>query len=61
MQMPMPPVSQWRTRQTPTAVHEKQDGTNASRAPRCSPPIQSKEGQAMREAEDQDFVVVMMR
>src|SRR5690348_4565751 len=57
--MPMPPVSQWSTRQTPSAAHEKLDGTNASRAPRCRAPIQSKEGQAMGEALNQDLVVVM--
>ena len=41
------------------AVHEKLNGTNAKRAPRCRAPIQSKEGQAMGEAVDQDLVAAM--
>src|SRR5512135_79062 len=47
MQMPMPPVSQCRARQTARACQVKEAGRNASRAPTCSPAIQRREPQAI--------------
>src|SRR5690349_1470363 len=60
MQMPIPPVSQWRNRQTPRAAQENEPGKRASRAPRCNAPIQSTAGQAIGAGAGRVGVVVVM-
>jgi hypothetical protein len=47
MQMPTPPVTQWRNTQSATAPHEKVPGSKASNAPKCKAPIQMRAGQAI--------------
>ena len=47
MQIPIPPVSQCKNRQTSKPDHEKYAGKNARRAPICKPPIQRTGVQAM--------------
>jgi len=61
MQIPIPPVNQWRNTQTARADQEKYCGKNARSAPRWSPPTQITGGQAMTCLRSGVIVVVVIR
>jgi hypothetical protein len=60
MQIPIPPVSQCKKRQTANPDQENQAGFKASTAPACRAPIQITGAHEISKEAAREFVVVVM-